>query len=130
MKLVLQRALGDCGIAALATLLELPYEDVFVEAAKVDTKRRGRNGIYLAGLITMAKRLGARLVLSRENAYAEDEGLLVVTWAKGSRHDVGTPHLVACGHGVLVDPADGVVLPPDEYFAREKATAGSFLELH
>lgn len=131
MKLVLQRSAGDCGIASLATLIEQTYEDVYVATSKVDTKTRGRNGIHLGALCTVAKRLGVALRLKRKRVsnLEEDEGLLVVTWAPGSRHTVGVSHLVALGHGVIVDPADGVVLPADEYLARERATAGSFLEV-
>ena len=129
MRLVLQRASGDCGIAALASLLEQSYEDVYVATARVDRKCRGRNGIHLGALIAVGKILGCSLLLKRRAVLDEDEGLLVVTWAPGSRHEVGVPHLVALGHGVIVDPADGVILPADEYLARERATAGSFLEL-
>jgi ABC-type bacteriocin/lantibiotic exporters, contain an N-terminal double-glycine peptidase domain len=129
VKLVLQRALGDCGLAALATLIEQSYEDVYVATAAVDKKARGRNGIHLGALCDVAKRLGVLLRLKRHRNLDEDEGLLVVTWAADSRHEVGTPHLVAVGHGVIVDPADGTVLPVDDYLTREKATAGSFLEL-
>lgn len=131
MRLVLQRTPGDCGIAALATLIEQTYEDVYVATARVDRKTRGRSGIHLGALVAVAHRLGVRLRLKRKRILnlEEDEGLLVVTWAPGSRHEVGIAHLVAVGHGVVVDPADGVVLPADEYLAREGATAGSFLEV-
>lgn len=129
MRLVLQRANGDCGVAALATLIEQTYEDVYVAVAKVDRKTRGRQGIHLGALQAVGKILGASFLLKRRYAIEEDEGLLVVTWAPGSRHEVGVPHLVALAHGVIVDPADGVVLPAEEYLARENATAGSFLEL-
>lgn len=129
MRLVLQRAVGDCAIAALATLIEQSYEDVYLAAALVDRKTRGRNGMYLGKVLAVAAHVGVTLKLKRRYSLDEDEGLLVVTWAPGSRHEVGTPHLVALGHGVIVDPADGVVLPADEYLAREKAAAGTFLEL-
>lgn len=130
MKLVLQRAIGDCAIAAIATLIEQSYEDVFVEAAKVDKKWRGRSGVHLAAIGRIGKQLGILLRVKRGPVlWDDDEGLLVVTWTKGSCHEVGIGHLVALAHGVIADPADGTVLPPDEYLAREKATPGSFLEL-
>lgn len=140
MRLVLQRTDGDCGIAAVATLIERTYEDTYVEAAKVDAKR-GLNGIHLAALMTIGEAMGVELRLrpalgpkrNRKRttimAWDDDEGLLVVTWARGSRHKVGVSHLVVLAHGVIADPADGVILPPDEYLAREKAKAGTFLEL-
>ena len=129
MKLALQRGTGDCAIAAIATLLEQPYEDVFLEAAKVEKKYRGRNGVFLPDIVRIAKALGVALERKKQPNLDDDEGLLVVTWRKDSRHDAGTNHLVAVGHGVIVDPFDGVVLPPDDYLEREKADAGAFLEM-
>jgi hypothetical protein len=79
--------------------------------------------------VAVAKRLGAALRLKRRNNLYKDQGLLVVTWAPGSRHDVGVAHLVVLAYGVIVDPADGLVLPADDYLAREKARAGSLLEV-
>lgn len=130
MKLVLQRAAGDCGIAAIATLIEQTYEDVYVATAKIERKARGRSGIHLADLIRIGKALGITLVRKREPvALDDDEGLLVVQWRKGSPHQIKLPHLVVLAAGVIVDPADGVILPADEYLARELARADSFLEL-
>ena len=130
MRLVLQRGIGDCGLAALATLTEQSYEDVFIEAAKVDRKRRGKSGLFLTTLVAIAKRMGIVLVQTKPPASWDDtDGLLMVTWAEGSRHEVGTAHLVALADGVVVDPFDGLIVPPDEYLAREKAVAGAFLEL-
>jgi len=129
VKLVLQRAFGDCAIAAIATLIEESYEDVFVAAAAVDKKRRGKSGMHLPAIIRIGKKLGVILHQKRDINWDDDEGLLVVEWAKGSMHEVGSQHLVALSHGVVADPADGVILPPDDYLLREKATAGAFLEL-
>jgi hypothetical protein len=36
---------------------------------------------------------------------------------------------VVLAHGIIADPADGVILPPDEYLSRSVATAGALLEL-
>lgn len=127
MRLVLQRASGDCGVAALATLLEQSYEDVYVASTKVDKKARGKNGIHLGAVQAIGKILGVSFLLKRHHA-EEDEGLLTVLWGKGHAHPFDA-HLVALSHGVIADPADGVILPPDEYLARYQATAGSFLEL-
>lgn len=127
---MLQRAVGDCGLASLATLLEQSYEDVYVKAATVDRAYRGKSGIHLATLRKIAHACGCELV--RKDAPGDDdEGLLVVRWKRGSRHYSAAfrQHLVAVGHGQIVDPADGTILPADEYLAREKATAGAFLEL-
>ena len=128
MKLVLQRANGDCAIAAIASLSEQPYEDVFVEAAKVEPHFRGRSGLFLPHIKAICQRLGITVKAKRHVNWDDDEGLLVVTWMKGSRHEVGRDHLVAVSYGVIADPADGAIMPPEEYFEREKAKPGAFLE--
>lgn len=126
MRLVLQRANGDCGVAALSTLLEQSYEDVYIAAAKVDRKTRGRSGICFPALIAIGKLLGASFLLKRRHQ-DEDEGLLAVSWQPPHAHPFDA-HLVALAYGVIADPADGIVLPIDEYLTRYKAVAGSFLE--
>jgi hypothetical protein len=127
MKLVLQRASGDCGISALATLIEQSYEDVYIASAKVDKKARGKSGICFPALIAIGKILGVSFHLKRRYG-DEDEGLLAVTWRKPHSHPFDA-HLVAVAYGVIADPADGIVLPLEDYLARYQATAGSFLEL-
>lgn len=128
MKLVSQRGIGDCGICALATLIEQSYEDVYHASAQVDKKARGKNGIHLGALIAIGKKLGCLFLLKRRAHLEEDEGLLAVTWTKPHAHPFDA-HLVALSYGVIADPADGIVLPADEYLTRYRATAGSFLEL-
>jgi hypothetical protein len=127
VKLVPQRAHGDCGIAALASLIEQSYEDVYIASAAVDKKTRGRNGIQLSALIAIGKKLGVSFLQKRQFD-DDDEGLLAVTWQKPHPHPFDS-HLVVLAYGVIADPADGVVLPVDEYLTRYRATAGSFLEL-
>lgn len=131
MKLVLQRADGDCALAAIATLSEQPYEDVFLEAAKVEPLFRGRSGLFIAHYQAICQRLGLRM---RQRTLAElddligTEGLLAVKWKRGSRHKAGMYHLVALSYGVVADSFDGLVLPLEEYLLREKAKPGAFLE--
>ena len=127
MKLVLQRAIGDCGIAALATLLEQTYEDVYVASAKTDHRARGKSGITTAGMIHTAKLLGVRLVEKRQPALDEDDGILVIRWRRPQQHPFSA-HLVVLTNGVIVDPAEGWFGPHDEYLARFQATTGALLE--
>jgi ABC-type bacteriocin/lantibiotic exporter with double-glycine peptidase domain len=128
VKLVLQRAPFDCGVAALASLIEMQYEDVYVAVAAVETKRRGKSGLNLAQMIRAARRLGVRLVRKAVPSLDDDEGLLVVNWLAPHPHPIDA-HLVVLGYGVIADPADGLVLPADEYLTRERARAGSLLEV-
>lgn len=131
MRLVLQRGIGDCGIAAICTLAELSYEDVYIAAAKVDTQHRCKSGAQWTQLRQIAKAIGLTARLKRRPVLDEDEGLLAVQWLPTSKHYGGAFgwHLVALAHGVIADPADGMVLPPDEYLSRSHAAAGALLEL-
>ena len=59
-----------------------------------------------------------------------DEGILVVRWSRVMAKALGYPaHYVVLGHGVIVDPADGYILPADEYLKRMNAKAGRLLEV-
>jgi hypothetical protein len=111
----------------MATLLELSYEDVYIAAATVDRKTRGRNGICFPALIAIGKKLGASFLLKRRHQ-DEDEGLLAVNWQQPHANPFDA-HLVAMSYGVIADPADGVILPADEYLTKYRAAAGSLLEL-
>jgi hypothetical protein len=106
----------------------MQYEDVYVAVAAVETKRRGKSGLNLAQMIRAARRLGVRLVRKAVPSLDDDEGLLVVNWRAPHPHPIDA-HLVVLGYGVIADPADGLVLPGDEYLTRERARAGSLLEV-
>ena len=131
MRLVLQRGIGDCGLAALCTYAELSYEDAFVVMAKVERTHRGKNGVQWAHLRRVAQALGFRVRLRRTFNINEHDGLLAVQWLPDSPHASGTfgQHLVALADGIVADPADGVILPVDEYLTRAKATPGALMEL-
>ncbi|HYE78162.1 MAG TPA: hypothetical protein VEI97_09255, partial [bacterium] len=70
--MVRQRRNGDCGVAALATLLDwVPYEEVYFAIAKVDPVARGGNGLWLKDLIAAAAHLG--YTLERRRSFEDDE---------------------------------------------------------
>lgn len=130
MRLVPQRAKADCGVAALATFLEQSYEDVYLVVSAIEAKSRGKQGLNLAQVILAAKAFGVTLSRKARPVMDDDEGVLVVNWrGKKARESVFRGHLVVLGHGVIVDPADGLILPADEYLTRENARAGSLLEV-
>ncbi len=131
MKLVLQRAVADCGICALATFAGLAYEDVYLVAAAIDKSRRGKSGATWQDVGLMAEALGFTPRLKDEPSLEDDSGVLSIRWKRGSKHyqKPFMEHLVALDHGVIVDPADGVILPPDEYLTKYRATARALMEL-
>ena len=126
MKLVAQRGVGDCGVAALATLLGLSYEDVYTEMAKRDV-RRGKSGTTFRHLIRIAARFGVVLRLRLKMDLDESEGILAVEWLT-TGHPT-TQHVVILFHGLIIDPADGEFLDADEYLAKNQARAVSMLEV-
>lgn len=128
MRLVLQRGVGDCGLAALSTVLEQSYEDVYVAMASVEQAARGKSGLQWRHLMRAGRVLGVKPTLKARADLEADEGLLAVKWRKPHKHPFNW-HIVSLGHGVIVDSADGTVLPADEYLTRYRAAAGRLLEL-
>jgi ABC-type bacteriocin/lantibiotic exporter with double-glycine peptidase domain len=126
MRLVLQRANGDCGIAALATLLDAAYEDIYLAAAAVDS-RHGKSGLRQRDMVAIAKILGVRLKRKRSAInLACDEGILDVKWIKKRTY---AGHYVVLGNGVIVDPSDGRIADPEDYLLEESCALGSLLEV-
>jgi ABC-type bacteriocin/lantibiotic exporter with double-glycine peptidase domain len=122
VKLVVQRGAKDCCVAALACFLEVSYEDAYVAVTAIEGKRRGKNGLNFAQLIEAARAFGVTLRHKRHPVLDDDEGILCVNFAR-------SVHAVVLAYGVIADPADGLVLPADDYLVREKARAGSLLEV-
>lgn len=126
MRLVPQRTGGDCGIAALATYLEMSYEDVYTAAASIDKARRGKSGMETRRLLALAKQLGVTLRRQKNPDLDVHEGLLFVKWSR--RQHGFWWHTVVLYHGIIADPADGYVLDADEYLLRFKCKSGDLLE--
>ncbi len=127
----MQRAVADCGIAALATFSELSYEDVYLHAAEIDRARRGKAGATWQDVGRMAAALGFKPRLNPEPSLEDDGGVLSIRWKRGSKHyqKPFREHLVALDYGVIVDSADGAILPAGEYLTRYRAAAVTLMEL-
>lgn len=125
-RLIFQRKDGDCGVAALATYLGLAYEDVYLVVARVDREYRGGRGLTLTDLEHAAKKLGRplRRVRCPKPDDDDDEGVLVVNWKMKQRY---RGHYVTLLRGLVIDPADGVILPWDEYLQMTGARLGTLL---
>jgi hypothetical protein len=129
VKLVTQRAEGDCGIAAMATLLELEWEDLYLAAACVDDKRRGKSGLSLKSMIAIGTVLGVTFKGKRKPINLDtDEGILNVDWDKRHKYKY-SGHYVVLGLGVIVDPHDGSISDPEEYLASRGGRLGTLLEV-
>lgn len=128
MRLVQQRGVGDCGIAALATYLGQSYEDVYTTMAAMDPAARGKSGTTFRRLIKVAGKLGVALKLRLKIDLDEQEGLLGVEWLDPWAHP-SRQHVVVLFRGLVIDPADGEILDAEEYMERNHARAVSMLEL-
>lgn len=109
-KVVPMRADGDCGIASLAMLLNLSYEDVFVAAAAVDPKRRGRNGLTIKEVRAIAKKLGVKLAYKRKFKLSEQDGIVGL---ENTGDDEG--HWATVKEGIVFE-TNGAVYSIEDYF--------------
>lgn len=126
VRLIPQRAAGDCGTAALATLLSasIGYEDVYVAAAAVERLKRGRAGLRNRELVAVARKLGVELAPTKAFNLDADVGVLRVYAAHTNRGG----HWVAVRYGLIWDPApDGYAAPWREYASRHGARFGTLL---
>ncbi len=128
IRLVQQRAAGDCGTAALATLLShaIGYEDVYVAAAQVERVQRGKAGLRNREVLAIARKLGIRLESRRAFDLDHDEGVLRVY---GS-HTADGGHWVAVRYALIWDPGpNGYAAPWREYAARHDVGFGTLLRV-
>jgi hypothetical protein len=112
-----QRADGDCGVASLAQLAEVAYEDAYVAVAAVDPQHRGKKGLYGRELVAAAAHLELTLEPRRRYDLDEEEGILRVRWNDPRRGDPGG-HYVAVKGGFIICPSDGNPVPWRDYLKR------------
>jgi ABC-type bacteriocin/lantibiotic exporter with double-glycine peptidase domain len=127
--IVRQRAEGDCGIAALAMVVGLAYEDTYIEVAKVDPRWRGKRGLYNRELVVVAQRLGLELQPTRRFDLDHDDGVLRirVNGHTSPLHEHG--HFVALIDGEVGCPHLAQRLPVRDYLARVDARACTLLKV-
>jgi hypothetical protein len=114
VNLVIQRGKADCGIASLAMLLGLQYEDVFAVAITKKYPSPHHRGMYSRQIIATAKRLGTTLTLRRTWDLESSCGLLTVE-KTDKQPDEFAQHLVLLKFGLIFD-TDGIVWECDDYF--------------
>jgi hypothetical protein len=118
--LIQQRADGDCGIAALAMVAEVAYEDAYVAVSLVPGERtrrlRGKCGLTNQDLVRAAAPLGLALTPTRRYDLDVDEGVLRVRGAHFGRFG----HFVAVKNGLVLCPTSKEVLPWQDYLERYK----------
>lgn len=112
---VAQRYTADCGVAALACLLRIPYEDA--EAAICAANHRARPIRYMrdAELQRAAHRLGYPMWRLTHFDPHQVEGIGYFRWARPDR-DRPNRHFAVVDHG-RVHETDGRTYPIEEYLA-------------
>lgn len=121
LRLVPMRRDSDCGVAAFATLLGLPYED----AAEVITQTNGKlgKGLYLTSLQRAAKALSKKLLQRKRFDLDEAEGIL---WVDGGSR---MQHFVVLTEGRIYDPADNTLWDALDYFTATTSKPRTLLAL-
>ncbi len=127
MTVIRQRADGDCGVAALATLASLAYEDVYAVIARIDRVTHGKSGLHNREIIAAARRLNIRLAPTRRYDLDADNGILRIRWngPKGQRNPGG--HFVAVREGFILCPTDTVPMDWRDYLAVYEGRACTLL---
>ncbi len=120
-----QKDQGDCGIAALAMILQKPYRDVSEIALKL-IRRPHKTGLYITDAFRIAAKFGIEMrQLPDPRLQEEATGLLNVRRGKGKKAEA---HMAAMFQGVVIDPADGLLWDLDTYLLQGKWKITAILE--
>lgn len=116
---VKQRTDWDCGIASIAMLLNVPYNDVAATVkAIIDDPKLKKRGLILYQLEMVIESFGfkTKRVYKRKGYLDDATGILGLN---GGTMDAAG-HWVLIKDGMIVDPSDGTVNDPDEYIKENK----------
>lgn len=120
LRVVTQRHSHDCGVAVLAMLFGVTYEDALI-ALSWEIPTVLTSGVYTKHLKQAAKNLGSTLKVRRRFEMDEGTGILCVSSQKWK-----TDHLVLLKDGLLFD-TDGTVWDVDVYMKAHHAKTGALL---
>lgn len=123
-RLIEQRREGDCGLAALANYLHLRYEDLYIEAVKINPEIRKGDGLLTRDLQTIAARVRRPLRVIRRCDFDEHHGVLGVLWNDASKQ-YSSGHFVVLHEGKILDGAD--LYGAEEYLLEKDARPGWLL---
>lgn len=116
-----QHAKSDCGVACLAMIAGVSYEEALLAVGK---KKVLKGGMDIKTLKQAAKRLGATLKLHRSVDIEEDCGILAVRSDKWPMD-----HVVILFHGIVLDGDDRTIWEADTYLKAHSARILSLLTL-
>lgn len=119
IKVVRQRGRGDCGVAAIATLLSKThtYDDVSAVVKQIDPQREGMLGLRVREVRRVLEALGLVVTARRRRQELDtDSGIVLVYGA----HTARDGHYLAAKYGLLFDPCNGFATPWRQYQAEHR----------
>lgn len=120
IRVVTQRHSHDCGVAVLAMLLGVSYEEALVVVSH-ESPLVLSQGVYERHLKAAAARLGVTLVSRRRYDIEEDFGILGISSPKWK-----TDHVVILKSGLIVE-TDGCLWEADVFLRHHQAKPGVLL---
>lgn len=120
-----QFSVSDCGVAALAMCLGIPYAEALVLVAAVKPNVL-RDGVRWQDLRRAARRHGARFKVVTTGIDLDDEdlcGILAVQFVTNGAQQ----HAVYLKHGLIFDGRTECVWDPDVYLRAHNAEVASLL---
>lgn len=120
IRVIPQRHPSDCGVACLAMICGVSYENALVAVAQVQPDVCAQ-GLWLRHLRAAAKLLGYRLTARRAFDLEADTGILNLS-SKRWRLE----HLVILREGLVIE-TDGTLWEAELYVKQHRARLGSLL---
>lgn len=117
LRMVLQRHPRDCGVAVLAMLCGVSYEEALV-AVSAEAPMVLTHGLTTQQLVGAARRLGYRLRRTKRYDVETDTGALCVQNPRWP-----TDHLVVLAEDRIIE-TDGLLWEPDTFFKHYHAKPG------
>jgi len=120
LKVVTQRHQMDCGVACLAMICGVSYENALVAVAQ-DAPNVCAVGMWGNEMRAAAKRLGFKLKVKRRVDLETDTGILNLSSAKWK-----SEHVVVLREGLVIE-TDGTLWEPDVFLRHYGAKVGTLL---
>jgi len=130
MQIQNQRRAHDCGVAALASYLSTPYEDVYVAAVAVSPRFCKGDGLTIKAMLVIAKAFGRPLVRVpwQRVDLDDDTGVLGINWNNPKAHGGAIGHWVVLRTGTIGDPQGSRVEDASDYLAFMGGRVGTLLK--